>query len=186
MGFVKGRGTRDQIANIRWILENVREVKKEIYFCFIDYTKAFDCVDHNKMWFVMKETGIPEHLIILIKNLYYKQEAQVRTMYGPTDWFKINKGLRQGCILSPYLFNLYDEFIMRNAGLKLNNIGIKIHGRAINNLRYADDTTLIAKTRDLEELIRKVKKTSKDAGLLQNFNKTKVSRWRIHRGCKGI
>ena len=175
MRFVKGRGTREQIANIRWILEKVCEVKKEIYFCFIEYTKAFDCVDHNKMWLVMKERGIPEHLIILIKNLYHKQEAHVRTMYGPTDWFEINKGVRQGCILSPYLFNLHGEFIMRNAGLKDNNISIKIHGRAINNLRYADDTTLIAETKeDLEELIRNVKKTSKDAGLLLNFNKTKV------------
>ena len=174
-GFIKGRGTRDQIANIRWILEKVREVKKEIYFCFIDYSKAFDCVDHNTMWLVMRKIGIPEHLIILIKNLYHKQEAHVRTMYGPTDWFEISKGVRQGCILSPYLFNLYGEIIMRNAGLYDNNIGIKVHGRAINNLRYADDTTLIAETKeDLGELIRNVKKASKEAGLLLNLKKTEV------------
>ena len=123
----------------------------------------------------MRKIGIPDHLMILINNLYHKQEAHVRTTYGPTDWFQISKGVRQGCILSPYLFNLYGEITMRNAGLYDNNIGIKVHGRTINNLRYADDTTLIAETKeDLEELIRNVKKASKEAGLLLNVRKTKV------------
>ena len=122
------------------------------------------------MWVVMRKMRIPEHLIILIKNFYHKQEALVRTkMYGQTYWFEISKEVRQGCILSPYLFILFGEIIMRNAGLYENNIGIKVNGRTINNLRYADDTTLIAETnKDLEELIRNVKKASMEKGLLLN------------------
>ena len=116
--FRKGRGTRDQVANIHWIMKKGREIQKNIYFCFIDYAKAFDCVDHNKMWQILKEMGIPDHLTCLLRNLYAGQEATVRTGHGTIDWFQIGKGVRQGCILSPCLFNLYAESIMRNAGLK--------------------------------------------------------------------
>ena len=117
-GFRKGRGTRDQIANIHWIMEKAREFQKSIYFCFIDYAKAFDCVDHNKLWKILREMGIPDHLTCLLRNLYAGQEATVRTGHGTTDWFQIGKGGHQGCILSPCLFNLYAEYIMRNAGLE--------------------------------------------------------------------
>ena len=137
-GFRKGKGTRDQIANIRWIIEKAREFQKNI--CFIDYAKAFDCVDHNKLWKILKEMGIPDHLTCLLRNLYAGQEATVKT--GTTDWFQIRKGERQGCILSPCLFNLYAEYLMRNAGLEEAQAGIKIARRNINNLSYADDTTL--------------------------------------------
>ena len=146
-GFRKGRGTRDQIANICCIIEKAREFQKNIYFCFIDYAKAFDCVDHNKLWKILKEMGIPNHLICLLRNLYAGQEATVRTGHGTTDWFKIGKGARQGCILSPCLFNLYAEYIMRNVGLEETQAGIKIAGRNINNLRYADDSTLWQKVK---------------------------------------
>ena len=128
-GFRKGRGTRDQIANIRWIIEKAREFQKSIYFCLIDYAKAFDCVDHNKLWTILKEMGIPDHLTCLLRNLYAGQEATVRTGHGTTDWFHIGKGGRQGCILSPCLFNLYAKYIMRNAGLNEAQAGIKIAGR---------------------------------------------------------
>ena len=145
-GFRKGRGTRDQIVNIRWIMEKGRELQKNINFCFIDYAKAFDCVDHNKLWKILKEMGIPDHLICLLRNLYAGQEATVRTGHGTTDWFQIGKGVCQGCILSPCLFKLYTDYSMRNAGLKEAQAGIKIAGRNINNLRYADDTTLMAES----------------------------------------
>ena len=111
-GFRKGRGTRDQIVNIRWIIEKAREFQKNIYFCFINYSKAFDCVDHNKLWKILKEMGIPDHLTCLLRNLYAGQEATVRTGHRTTDWFQIGKEVRQGCILSPCLFNLYAEYIM--------------------------------------------------------------------------
>ena len=143
-GFRKGRGTRDQIANIHWILEKRREFQKNIYFCFIDYAKAFDCVDHNKLWKLLKDMGIPDHLTCL----YAGQEATVRTGQGTTDWFQIGKGVRQGCILSPCLFNLYIEYIMRNAGLEEAQAGIKIARRNINNLRYGNDTTLMAESEE--------------------------------------
>ena len=123
-GFRKGKGTRDQIANIHWILEKAREFQKNIYFCFIDYTKAFDCVDHNKLWKILKEMGIPDHLTCLLRNLYAGQEATVRTGHGTTEWFQIGKGVRQGCILSPCLFNLYADYIMRKAGLEEAQAGI--------------------------------------------------------------
>ena len=115
--FINGRGTRDQIANIRWIIEKAREIQENIYFCFIDYAKAFDCVDHNILWKILKEMGIPEHMTCLLRNLYAGQEATVRTRHGTTDWFQIRKGVRQGCILSPCLFKLCAEYIMRNARL---------------------------------------------------------------------
>ena len=116
-GFRKGRGTRDQIANIRWIIEKAKEFQKNIYFCFIDYAKAFDCVDHNKLWKILKEMGIPDRFTCLLRNLYAYQEATVRTGHGTTDWFQIRKGVCQGCILSACLFNFYAEYIMRNARL---------------------------------------------------------------------
>ena len=117
-GFRKGRGRRDQIANIRWIIEKGKEFQKNIYFCFIDYAKAFDCVDHNKLWKILQEMGIPDRLTCLLRNLYAGQEATVRTGHGTTDWFQIGKGVRQGSILSPCLFNLFAEYIMKNAGLE--------------------------------------------------------------------
>ena len=164
-GFRKGRGTRDQIANIHWIMEKGREFQKNIYFCFIDYAKAFDCVDHNKLWKILKDMGIPNHLTCLLRNLYAGQEATVRTGHGTTDWFQIRKGVRQGCILSPCLFNFYGEHIMRNAGLKEAQAGIKIARRNINNLRYADDTTLMAKREEeLKGLLMKVKEESEKVG----------------------
>ena len=116
-GFRKGRGTRDQIDNLHWIIKKVREFQKNIYFCFIDYVKAFDCVDQNKLWKTLKEMGIPDHLTCLLRNLYVGQEATVRTGHGTTDWFQIRKGVHQGCILSHCLFNLYAEYIMQNGGL---------------------------------------------------------------------
>ena len=123
-GFRKGRGTRDEIANIHWIIEKAREFQKNIYFCFIDYAKAFDCVDHNKLWKIVEEMGIPDHLTCLLKNTYAGQEAIVRTGHGSTDWFQIGKGVPQGCILSSCLLNLYAEYIMRNAALEEAQAGI--------------------------------------------------------------
>ena len=134
----------DQIANIHWIIKKAREFQKNIYFRFISYAKALDCVDHNKLWKILKEMGIPDHLTCLLRKLYAGQEATVRTGHGTIDWFQIGKGVRQGCILSSCLFNFYAEYIMRNAGLEEAQAGIKIAGRNINNLRYADDTTLMA------------------------------------------
>ena len=138
-GFRKGRRTRDQISNIHWIIEKAKEFKKNIHFCFIDYTKAFDCVDHNKLWKILKVMRIPDHLTCLLINLHTGQEAAVRTGNG-ANCFKIGKGIHQGCLLSPCLFNFYEEYIMQNTGLDEAQAGIKIVGRNINNLRYADDT----------------------------------------------
>ena len=130
-----------QIANIRWIIEKAKEFQKNIYFCFIDYAKAFDCVDHDKLWKILQDMGMPDHLTCLLGILYTGQEATVRTEHGTTDWFQIGNGVRQGCILSPCLFNLYPEYIMRNAGLEEAQGEINITGRNINTLRYTDDTT---------------------------------------------
>ena len=155
-GFRKGRGTRDQIANIHWIIRKAREFQKNIYFCFIDYAKVFECVDHNKLWKILKEMGIPDQLNCLLRNLHAGQEATVRTGHGTTDWFQIGKGVRQGCILSSCLFNFYAEYIMRNVGLGKAQAGIKIAGRNINNLRYADDTTLMAESeKELKNVLMK-------------------------------
>ena len=151
-GFRKGRGTRDQIANICWIMEKAREFQKNIDFYFIDYAKAFDCVDDNKLWKILKEMGIPDCLTCLLRNLYAGQEATVRTGHGTTDLFHIGKGVCQGCILSPFLFNLYAEYIMRNDRLDEAQAVIKIAWRNINNLRYADDTTLMAESEELKSL----------------------------------
>ena len=173
-GFRKGRGTRDQIANICWIIEKARQFRKNTYFCFIDYAKAFDCVDHNKLWKILKEMGIPERLTSLLRNLYACQEATVRTGHGTTDWFQIGTGVRQGCILSPCLFKLYAEYIMINAGLEEAQAGIEIAGRNINNLRYADDTTLMAESEEeLKSLLKKVKEESEKVALKLNIQKTK-------------
>ena len=124
--FRKGRGTRDQIANILWIIKKAGELQKNICFCFIDYAKAFDCVDHHKLWEILQEVEIPDHLTCLLRNLYTGQEATVRTEHGTTDWFQIRKGVYQSCILSPSLFNLFAEYIMRKAGLDEAQAGIKI------------------------------------------------------------
>ena len=174
-GFRKGRGTRDQIPNIRWVMEKAREFQKNIYFCFIDYAKAFDCVDHNKLWKILKEMGISHHLTCLLRNLYAGQEATVRTEHGTTAWFQIGKGVCQGCILSPCLFNFYARYIMRNPGLEEAQAGIKIAGRNINNLRYADDTTLVAESEEeLKSLLMKVKEESENVGFKLNIKKTKI------------
>ena len=129
-------------------MEKVREFQKNMYFCFIDYAKAFDCVDHKKLWKILKEMGIPDNLTCLLRNLYAGQEATVRTGHGTADWFQIGKGVCQGCILSPYLFNFYAEYIMRNTGLEEAQAGIKIARRNISNLRYADETILMAENEE--------------------------------------
>ena len=144
-GFRKGRGTRDQIAKI---IKKAKEFQKNIYFCFTDYAKAFGCVDQNKLWKILKEMGIPDHLTCLLRNLHAGQEATVRTGHGTTDWFQIRKRVHQGYILSSCLFNLYAEYIMRNASLDEAQAEIKIARRNINNLRYANDTTLVAESEE--------------------------------------
>ena len=174
-GFRKGRGTRDQIANIRWIIETASEFQKNIYFCFIDYAKAFDCVDHNKLWKILKQMGIPDHLTCLLRNLYAGQEATVRTGHVTTDWFQIWKRVHQGCILSPCLFNLYAVHFMRNARLDEAQAGINVAGKNINNLRYADDTTLVAESEEeLKSLLMKVKEESEKIDLELSIHKTKI------------
>ena len=173
-GFRKGRGTRDQIDNMHWIITKVRESQKNIYFCFNDYAKAFDCVDHSKLWKILKRDGIPDHLTCLLRNLYAGQEATVRTGHGTTDWFQIGKEACQGCILSPRLLNLYAQYIMRNAGLEEAQPGIKIARRNINHLRYADNTTLMAEGEELKSLLMKVKEESEKVGFKLNIQKTKI------------
>ena len=153
--------------------ESSRKKKKKI--CFIDYAKVFDCVDPNKVWKILKEMGIPDHLTFLLRNLYAGQEATVRTGHGTTDWFQIGKGVCKGCILSPCLFNLYVEYIMRNAGLDELQTGIKIARRNINNFRYADDTTLMAESEEeLKSLLMKVKEESEKVGLKLSIQKIKI------------
>ena len=176
VGFRKGRGTRDQIANIHWIIKIAREFqKKNIYLFFIDYAKDFDCVDHQKLWKILKEMGISDHLTCLLRSLYAGQEAKVTTGHGTTDLFQIGKGVHQVCILSLCLFNLYAEHIMRNAGLDEPQAVIKIAGRNINNLRYAEDTTLTAESEEeLKRLLMKLKEESKKIGLNLNIQKTKI------------
>ena len=182
-GFRKGRGTRDQIASICWVIKKARAFQKNIYFCFIDYAKAFDCVAHNKLWKmpltvwlitnwkILKEMGIPDHLTCLLRNLYAGQEATVRAGHGTTYWFQIWKGVHQSCILSPCLFNLYAEYIMRNDGLDEAQAGFKISRRNINNLRYADDTTFMAESKEeLKSLLMKVKEESEKVGLKLNIH----------------
>ena len=148
-GFGKGRGTRDQIVNIHWIIEKAREFQRNIYFCFIDYANAFDYVVHNKLWKILKEMGIPEHLTCLLRNLYAGQEAIVRTGHETMNWFHIGRGVRQGRMLSPCLFNLKAEYIMQNARLDEAQAEIKIARRNINDFRYADGTTIMAESEEL-------------------------------------
>ena len=146
-----------------------------IYFCFIDYAKAFDCVDQNILWKILQEMGIPDHQTCLLRNLYAVQEATVRTGHGTTDWFQIGRRVRQGCILSPCLFNFYAEYIMRNAGPEEAQAGIKIAGRNINNLRYADDTTLMAESEEeLKSLVMKVKEENEKVGIKLHIQKMKI------------
>ena len=165
----------DQIANICWIIEKAREFQKNIYFCFIDYDKAFDYVNHNKLYKILKDMGIPDHLTCRLRNVYSGLESTVRTGHGTADWFQIGKGVRQGCILSPSLFNLHAEYIMRNAELEEAQAGIKIAGRNINNLRYVDDTTLMAESKEeLKSLLMEVKEESEKVGLKLNIQKTKI------------
>ena len=157
-GVRKGKRSRDQIVNICWITEKAREFQKSISFCFIDYVKAFDCVDHNKLWKVLKEMETPDHLTCLLRNLYAGQEATVRIGHGTKDCRKIGKRVYQGCILSSCLFNVYAEYIMCNAGLDETQTGVKIAGSSINNLRYADDTTLMTESEEeLKNLFVKVR-----------------------------
>ena len=155
-------------------MEKAREFQKNIYFCFIDYAKAFDCVDHNKLWNILKVMGLPDHLICLVRNLYAAHEATVRNEHGTKDWFQIGKGVHQGCILAPSLFNLYAEYIMRNAGLDEAQAGIKISWGNINNLQYADDITLTAESKELKSLLMKVKEESEKVGLKLNIEKTMI------------
>ena len=148
--------------------------RENIYFRFIDYTKAFDCVDHNKLQKILKEMGMPDHLTCFLRNLYAGEEATVRTGHGTTHWFQIGKGVRQGCILSPCLFNFYAEYIMRNAGLEKAQAGIKIAGRNISNLRYVECTILMAESEEeLKRLLMKVKEESEKVGLKLNIQKMK-------------
>uniref|UniRef100_A0A4W2F3P0 Reverse transcriptase domain-containing protein n=1 Tax=Bos indicus x Bos taurus TaxID=30522 RepID=A0A4W2F3P0_BOBOX len=170
-GFRKGRGTRDQIAS--WITKKARAFQKNIYFCFIDYAKAFDCVDHNKLENSERDGNTRPPDLPLEKPVC-RSGATVRTGHGTTDWFQIGKGVHQVCILSPCLFNLYAEYIMRNAGPDEPQAGIKIAGRNINNLRYSDDTTLMAESEELKSLLMKVKEESEKVGLKLNIQKTKI------------
>ena len=161
---------RNQRSNCQHPLDHHKSKRvPEKHLCFIDYAKGFDCVDHNKLWKILKDTGLPDHLTCLLRNLYTGQEATVRTGHGTTDWFQIWKGVRQGCILSPCLFNLYAEYIMRNTWLDEAQAGIKIAGRNINNLRHADDTTLMAESEELKSLLMKVKEESEKVGLKLNI-----------------
>ena len=156
-----------------------QEFQKSIYLCFIDYSKAFDCVDHNKLWKILKEMGIPDHLTCLLRNLYAGQEATVRTGHGTTGWLQIGKGVHQGCILSPCLFNLYAEYIMGNIGLKEAQVGIKIARWNISNLRYADDTTFMAESEaELKSLLMKVKEESEKV-YLKNTTFRKLRSWHL-------
>ena len=157
------------------VIQKARKFQKSIFFCFIDYAKAFDCVDHNKLWKILQEMGIPDHLICLLRNLYAGQEAIVRTGHGTTDWLQIRKIVGQDCIFSPCLFNLYAEYIMRNAGLDEAQDGIKIAQRNISKLRCTDDTMLMAESEELKSLLIKVKKESEKAGLKLNIQKMKMA-----------
>ena len=146
-GFRKGRRTRDQTANTCWIIKKAREFQKNIYLCFTDYAKAFDCVDHNNLWKIFQKVGIPDHLTCLPRNLSVGQEATVRILYGTTNWFRIERGVWQGCLLSPCLFNLYAEHIMKTAGLNELQVGIKFARRNINNFRHVDDATVMTESK---------------------------------------
>ena len=171
-GFREGIETKDIIANICWIIKKAREFQKNIYFWFIDYAKAFDCVDYNKLWKILQVMGISDHLTCLLRNLCAGQETTVRTGHGTTDWFQIGKGVCQDWILSPCLFNLYERYIMRNTGMHEAQAGIKIAGRNINKLRYTDVTTLLAESEEeLKSLLMRVKEESEKVGLKLHIQK---------------
>ena len=173
-GFRKGRGTRDPIANICWIIKKATEFQKNIFFCFINYAKAFDSMDHHHLWKILKEMGIPDHLTCLLRNLYAGQEATVRTGHGTTDWFQIGKGVHQGCILPPCLFNLYAEYIMRNSWLNKAQAEIKIPGEISITSDMQKDTTLTTESKEeLKSLLMKVKESEK-VGLKLSIQKTKI------------
>ena len=160
---------------IHWIIEKAREFQKNIYFCFIDYAKASVWVEHNKLWKILKDMEIPNQLTYLLRNLYAGQEITVRAGHGTTDWFQIGKGVHQACVFSPCLFNLYAEYSMRNSGRDEAQAGIKIARRNINNPRYADDTTLMAESKEeLKSLLMKVKEENEKFGLKLNFQKMKI------------
>ena len=174
-GFRKGRGIRDQIANIHWITGKAREFHKNIYFCFTDYAKAFDCVDHNKQCKIIKEMEISDYLTSLLRNLYAGQEATVRTGHGTMDCFKMGKEVCQGYILSTCLFNLYAEYLIQNARLDKSQPGIRNAGKSVKNLRYADYTTLMAESKEeLKSLLMKVKEESEKVGLKLSNKKTEI------------
>ena len=166
-----------QRSNYQHLLDyrKSKGIPKKIHFCFSDYAKAFDCVDHNKLWKILQDMGIPDHLTNLLRNLCAGQEAKIRTEHRTADWFQIGKGVSQGCILSPCLFNFCAEYFMQNIRLNESQAGIKIAGRNINNLRYADDTTLMAESEEeLKTLLMKVKDKSEKAGLKFNIQKTQI------------
>ena len=174
-GFRKGRGTRDVTANICWTVEKARELKKKKTNSFTDYAKAFHSVNHNKLWKILNEMGIPDHLTCLLRNLYAGQDATVRIGHGTADWFQIRKEVRQGCILSPCLFNFYAEYIMQIARLDEAQAGIKIAGRNIDSLWYADDFTLMAESEEeLKSFLMKVIEENENVGLKLNIQKTKI------------
>ena len=152
-------------------MEKTREFQKNIYFCFIDYANTFYCVDHNKLWKILKERGVPDHLTCLLRNLYVGQEATIKTGHGRTDWFKTGKRVQQGCISSPRLFKLYAEYILWNTGLGDSQAGITIASRNIHNLRYTNDTILMAEREELKSLLMKVKEENKKADLKLNIQK---------------
>ena len=177
-GFRPGRGTRNQILNLKMIIEKNRERGNDLFLCFIDYAKAFDTVVHEALWNDMQEMGFPTHIILLLKTMYDQQKAAVRTTYGPTDWFEIGQGVRQGCVLSPHLFNIYSESIMRKA-LHDSEGEVMVAGHKVTNLRYADDVVLIAASMtELQELVDRVKTESERSGLFLNVKKTKVTKIR--------
>ena len=174
-GFKKGKETRDQIANIHWIYKKARKFQKSIYFSLLTMPKPLT-VWITTNWKILKEMGIPDHLTCLLRNLYAGQEATVRTGHGTTDWFQIGKGVPQGCILSSCLFNLYAEYLMRNAVLDEAQAGIKIARRNVHNLRYTDDTSLMEESKEeLESFLMKVEEESEKVGL--KLNSQKVRSW---------
>ena len=176
-GFRKGRRIRDQIANILWVIEKAKEFQKNIYFYLIDYTKAFDSVDHNKLWKTLEEMGIPNHFTCLLRNLHADQEATVRTLYGTAAWFRIEKGVRQGYLLSLCLFNLHAECIIQNAGVDELQDGIKIAGSNINHRRHVNDNTLLEESEEeLKSLLMRVKEESAKSDLKLNIKKKKKTK----------